>query len=70
MGPNLKRLGVILLSFAVILGSGGVTYGVWFLLGGVSTLDRGVVSLLSWVAAFYVGAFVFWKALALLSPPR
>ena len=68
MHAPLRHLFVIVLSFAVVIGSGLATYGVWLFLGGVQSLERGVIALLSWVGTFYIGAVLFWRTLVRLTP--
>ncbi len=67
MNASARRVAVIILSFAVVGLSGAATYAVWDLLPGVQALERGVVSLLSWVVTFYIGVFLFWKTVVRIS---
>lgn len=67
MSATAKHLFVIALSFAVVGLSGLATYAAWLMLAGVETLSRDVVSLLSWVATFYVGTFLLWRTVLRVS---
>jgi hypothetical protein len=59
---------VILLSFAVLGLSAVFTTLTWALLVPLQILPRGVVSLLVFVTAYYLGAnLIFWKTVVRIS---
>jgi len=58
---------VILLTFVVVGASGIVTYAAWSVLSELGTLERGVASLFSWIVTFYIGSFLLWKTVLLVS---
>ena len=67
MNSSGRHLLVIVLSFSVVGLSGLATYGAWLFLAGVETLSRDVISLFSWIAAFYIGVFLFWRTVVRIS---
>ena len=67
MNSSGKHFLVILLSFAVVGGSGLATYAIWSALPGLGTIERAAISLSSWVATFYVGTFLFWRTVLAVS---
>jgi hypothetical protein len=68
MTPSAARASVILLSFVVLGLSALVTSLVWSFLSPLQPLPRGMISLLAWVSAYYVGTnLVFWKAILRIS---
>jgi len=67
MSSTSRHLLVIALVFAIVFGSGLVTYAVWSALSGFDSLYTGVVALLLWVATFYLGGILFWRGLARVS---
>ena len=68
MSPSVARSLVIVLSFVVLGMSAVVTIFVWSLLSSLQPLPRGVLSLLAWVSAYYVGTnFIFWKGVVRIS---
>jgi len=68
MNPSLARALVIVLSFVVLGVSALVTILVWSLLSSLQPLPRGVLSLLAWVSAYYVGTnFIFWRGVVRIS---
>jgi hypothetical protein len=69
MSPSAARASLIALSFVVLLVSGLVTTVVWRLLTPLDPLPRAMLSLLTFVAAYYAGAnLIFWKAALRISP--
>ncbi len=69
MSPSAARASVILLSFLILGLSALVTSLVWSFLSPLQTLPRGMLSLLTWVSAYYAGSrLVFWKGVLRLSP--
>jgi hypothetical protein len=69
MTPTAARASVIALSFVVLLLSGLVTTVVWRLLAPLDPLPRAMLSLVTFVAAYYAGAnLIFWKAVLRISP--
>lgn len=68
MSPSAARALVIALSFVVLAISAVFTALVWTLLSPLDVVPRGVLSLLGWVTAYYLGAnFLFWKAVVRIS---
>ncbi len=68
MNPSVARSLVIALSFVVLGISALVTVIAWSLLSSLEPLPRGVLSLLAWVSAYYVGTnFIFWKGVVRIS---
>jgi hypothetical protein len=68
MNPSVARALVIMLSFVVLGVSALVTILVWSLLSSLQPLPRGVLSLLAWVSAYYVGTnLIFWKGVVRMS---
>jgi len=68
MNPSVARALVIVLSFVVLGVSALVTILVWSLLSSLQPLPRGVLSLLAWVSAYYVGTnFIFWRGVVRIS---
>jgi len=68
MSPTVARASVIVLSFVVLGLSAVVTSLVWSFLSPLQPLPRGMLSLLAWVSAYYVGAnLIFWKAILRIS---
>jgi len=68
MSPSSARGLVIALSFVVLGLSAVATYVVFSLLAPLQLLPRGVLSLLTWVSAYYVGAnLIFWKGVVQIS---
>jgi hypothetical protein len=68
MNPSVARALVIALSFVVLGMSAVVTIAAWSLLSSLQPLPRGVLSLLAWVSAYYVGTnFIFWKGVVWIS---
>ncbi|HYR03989.1 MAG TPA: hypothetical protein VEO75_01260 [Nitrososphaerales archaeon] len=69
MNPSVARALVIMLSFVVLGASAIVTILVWSLLSPLQPLPRGVLSLVAWVSAYYVGTnFIFWRGVVRISP--
>jgi hypothetical protein len=63
-----KHFLVILLSFVVVGGSGIVTYTIWSMLPyAIGTFERAALSLFTWVVTFYVGAFLLWRTVLVVS---
>jgi flagellar basal body-associated protein FliL len=62
-----RLLFVMLLAIGVVALSAGVMYTAWVVLGGVPRLTRGLVSLLSWIAGFSGGTYLFWKTIERIS---
>gem|GEM_PF-6926378 len=56
-----RSVAVILLSFVVVVLSGGTMYAVWILTAPLANILRGVVSLFVWIASFAFGSVVFWS---------
>jgi hypothetical protein len=68
MNPSTARASVIALSFVVLALSALLTAGVWYLLSPLQPLARGMVSLLAWVTAYYIGAnLIFWRGVIRIS---
>jgi hypothetical protein len=68
MNPSVARALVIMLSFVVLGVSALVTILVWSLLSSLQPLPRGVLSLIAWVSAYYVGTnFIFWRGVVRIS---
>jgi hypothetical protein len=68
MNPSVARALVIMLSFVVLGVSALVTILVWSLLSSLQPLPRGVLSLVAWVSAYYVGTnFIFWRGVVRIS---
>ena len=68
MSPSAGRTAVILLSFAILGISAVFTSLAWSVLSPLQVLPRGVLSLLVWVTAYYLGAnLIFWRAVAKIS---
>ena len=67
MNADTRHLSVILMSFAVILASGGATYAVWLSLSAVEIVSRNVVALIFWVLTFYIGSILMWKGIVRVS---
>jgi len=68
MNPSVARALVIVLSFVVLGVSAIVTIFVWSLLSPLQPLPRGVLSLVAWVSAYYVGTnFIFWRGVVRIS---
>jgi len=68
MNPSVARAFVIVLSFVVLGLSALFTIFVWSLLSPLQPLPRGVLSLLAWVSAYYVGTnLIFWKTVVRIS---
>ena len=69
MSPSAARASLIARSFVVLLVSGLLTTVVWRLLTPLDPLPRAMLSLLTFVAAYYAGAnLIFWKAALRISP--
>jgi hypothetical protein len=68
MNPSVARALVIALSFVVLGVSALVTIFVWSLLSSLQPLPRGLLSLIAWVSAYYVGTnLIFWKTVVRIS---
>jgi hypothetical protein len=68
MSPSAARALVIVLSFVVLGISALATILVFSVLSFLQPLPRGVLSLLGWVATYYVGTnFIFWKTVVRVS---
>jgi len=68
LNPSSARAAVIMLSVAVLGLSAVFTVAVWHVLSPLQPLPRGLLSLLAWVSAYYVGAnLVFWRAVLRIS---
>jgi hypothetical protein len=71
MSPSLARASVIVLSFVVLALSAAVTVVAWYFLSPLPAFARGMLSLLAWVSAYYVGAnLLFWRAVVRISSAR
>jgi hypothetical protein len=70
MTPTAARATVILLSFAVLAMSAALTSLAWSLLAPLQLqlLPRGMLSLLAFVTAYYLGAnLILWKTVVRIS---
>jgi hypothetical protein len=68
MTPTAARATVILLSFAVLGMSAVLTSVAWSLLAPLQLLPRGMLSLLAFVTAYYLGAnLILWKTVVRIS---
>jgi len=65
--PMLKTVLITSLSLNVFTLSALAMYGTWLVTSEVALFERGIASLLVFVATFVVGTLLFWKVISMLA---